>query len=70
MKLIRILVYEGEDEEIASHLKQCFVGPDRPFEPKGVTIREIFRGSTYIPVVEQLDEHGFQGEGPDLFPDS
>ena len=50
--------------EIAAHLKQCFVGPDRPFEPKGVTIREIFRGWMYPPVVEHLEEGAFPSLKP------
>lgn len=60
MKIVRMLMYEGSEDELNSHLAQAFIGPDRPFvKPRarhGLTIREIFRGSMVEDVVEHLDE--------------
>jgi hypothetical protein len=63
MKIVRILICEGEEDTLKKHLSQTFVAPDRPFERPNtarhnLTIREVFRGSTQDPVVEHLDEEG------------
>ena len=55
MKLVRILIYEDTEDNIREHMKQCFVGPDRPFEKKGnMRIQEIFRGTMSDDLVEHL----------------
>ena len=60
MKLVRILIYEGEEDDIRHHMKRAFVHPDRPHaSPEikvDVTIHEIFRG-LMTPDVVALAEH-------------
>lgn len=34
IRVIRVLVYEGEEEEVKQHLNRCFVNPHHSFEPK------------------------------------
>lgn len=67
MKMVRILVYEGSEEDIKNHVAQVFVSPDKPhIKPRArvwlrpelldeLTIHEIFRGSMPDPVVEHMD---------------
>lgn len=56
MKLVRILVYEGSEDAIDRHVKQMFVGPDRPFAVKGdLKITEVFRGRMADALVEHLN---------------
>ena len=61
MKIVRILICEGDEDTLKKHLSQTFIAPDRPFERPNtarhcLTIREIFRGSMHAALVEHLDE--------------
>jgi len=50
MRIIRVLIYEGEDEKVETELEHTFIRPrykpqhGRPFGP-GVEISEEFRGT-------------------------
>lgn len=33
IRVIRVLVYEGEEAEVKQHLNRCFVNPNHHFEP-------------------------------------
>ncbi len=67
MKIVRILVFEGDETALKIQMKRSFVAPDRPWTPPdrrpitplGVTIHEIFRGSMAEGVVEHLDANAF-----------
>jgi len=56
MRVIRILVYEGETKDIEKHFQQTFVkddGKSYPYmSPHTVSIKEVFRGWKQEPLIE------------------
>ncbi len=69
MKLVRILVYEGDEDAIKKHVSQMFVGPDRPHlrqtrdhQHPLLSITEIFRGWQPTGKVEHLEMNALADE--------
>ena len=56
MKVIRMLIYKGSEEEIEKHLSQTYIKPDKPYLHSSLVIREIFRGEQKDSEVVHLDE--------------
>ena len=46
MRVMRILLIEGDDAAVKKMLEQSFIQPARPYESPRVKIWEIFRGGT------------------------
>lgn len=54
MRVVRILVYEGETKDIEKHFQQTFVKDDGKCygSPHNVTVKEVFRGWKQEPLIE------------------
>lgn len=60
MKVIRLLVYEGSEEELEKHLSQTYVRPGVVVNSyHAIKIREIFRGEQKDSEVVHLDDVPF-----------
>lgn len=54
MRVVRILVYEGETKDIETHFQQTFVKDDGKCygSPHNVIVKEVFRGWKQEPLIE------------------
>ena len=57
MKIVRILLYEGPEEELEKHMNQVMLNPGTSRSVQNhCTVKEIFRGVQQDPTFEEFIE--------------
>lgn len=57
MKVVRILIYEGDEKVVEDNLNRTYISPTHPYgggKNSSLTIREVFRGEA---VEQELLKH-------------